>query len=34
MTVGIFIRIGPGIEEGEPSLCGGAPMAVIPSRLP
>jgi hypothetical protein len=26
-----FIRIGPGIEEGEPSLCGGAPMAVIPA---
>jgi hypothetical protein len=27
--VGSFIRIGPGIEEGEPSPCGGAPMAVV-----
>ena len=29
-----FTRIGPGIEEGEPSSCGGAPMAVIPGGLP
>jgi hypothetical protein len=28
--VGNFIRIRLGIEEGEPSLCGGAPRAVIP----
>ena len=28
-----FIRIGPGIEEGERSSCG-APMAVIPGGLP
>jgi hypothetical protein len=34
MTVGSFIRIGPGIEEGEPSLCGGAPSkAVIPGGI-
>ena len=32
--MGGFIRIGPGIEEGEPSLCGGASMAVIPGRRP
>jgi hypothetical protein len=31
--VGSFIRIGPGIEEGEPSLCGGAPRAVIPGGI-
>jgi hypothetical protein len=28
-----FIRIAPGIEEGEPSLCGGAPRAVIPGGI-
>jgi hypothetical protein len=27
--VGSFIRIGPGIEEGEPSSCGGAPRGVV-----
>ena len=27
--MGSFIRIGPGIEEGEPSSCGGAPMGVV-----
>jgi hypothetical protein len=31
--VGSFIRIGPGIEEGAPGLCGGAPRAVIPSGI-
>jgi hypothetical protein len=31
--VGSFIRIIPGIEEGEPSLCGGAPRAVIPGGI-
>ena len=31
--MGSFIRIGPGIEEGEPSLCGGAPRAVIPGGI-
>ena len=28
--MGSFIRIGPGIEEGEPSSCGGAPRGVVP----
>jgi hypothetical protein len=27
--MGSFVRIGPGIEGSEPSLCGGAPRAVI-----
>ena len=27
--MGSFIRIGPGIEEGEPSSCGGAPRDVV-----
>jgi hypothetical protein len=27
--VGSFIRIGPGIEEGEPSSCVGAPRGVV-----
>jgi hypothetical protein len=27
--VGSFIRIGPGIEEGQPSSCGGAPRGVV-----
>jgi hypothetical protein len=27
--VGSFICIGPGIEEGEPSSCGGAPRGVV-----
>ena len=31
--MGSFIRIGPGMEEGEPSLCGGAPSAVIPAGI-
>jgi hypothetical protein len=31
--VGSFIRIGLGIEEGESSLCGGAPRAVIPDGI-
>jgi hypothetical protein len=31
--VGSFIRIGLGIEEGESSLCGGAPRAVIPGGI-
>ena len=31
--MGSFIRIGLGIEEGESSLCGGAPMAVIPNGI-
>jgi hypothetical protein len=31
--VGSFIRIGPGIEEGEPSVYGGAPRAVIPGGI-
>jgi hypothetical protein len=31
--VGSSIRIGPGIEEGEPSLCGDAPGAVIPDGV-
>ena len=31
--MGSFIRIGPGIEEDEPSLCGGAPWAVIPGGI-
>jgi hypothetical protein len=28
--VGSFIRIGPGIEAGEPSSRGGAPRGVVP----
>ena len=31
--MGSFIRIGLGIEEGESSLCGGAPRAVIPDGI-
>ena len=31
--MGSFIRIGPDIEEDEPSLCGGAPWAVIPGGI-
>ena len=31
--MGSFIRIGQGIEENEPSLCGGAPRAVIPDGI-
>ena len=31
--MGSFIRIGLGIEEGESSLCGGAPRAVIPGGI-
>ena len=31
--MGSFIRIGPGIEEGEPSLCVGAPRTVIPGGI-
>jgi hypothetical protein len=27
--MGSFIRIGPGIEEGEPSSCGGVPRGVV-----
>ena len=34
MVAGNLICIGPDIEEAEPSLCGGAPRAVIPSGLP
>jgi hypothetical protein len=31
--MGSFIRIRPGIEKGEPSVCGGAPRAVIPGGI-
>jgi hypothetical protein len=31
--VGSYISIGPGIEEDEPSLCGGAPWGRDPTQV-